>query len=270
MPGIRTILATPIVVLCLVLGACAHPDARAGGASHVAAAGDNAGMSAQADPENFEAQAREVFGTKALARADLPDRSLDSDLLYKFLLAEIAGQRGDYQIAAKAYLDMAKTTRDPRIARRATEVALYGRYSDMAVEAAKLWLETEKDSAAARQTLAALYVNGNDLQSAKPLLQQMLAADGDNFGQALGQLYPLLAKHADKNAMLAFKLRTCSAKCVHCAFIAFTPSPRVEARKPHSILSCLKITPRAIVTDRSPESEPIFGGRFIPLELPFV
>jgi len=204
MPGIRTILATPIVVLCLVLGACAHPDARAGGASHVAAAGDNAGMSAQADPENFEAQAREVFGTKALARADLPDRSLDSDLLYKFLLAEIAGQRGDYQIAAKAYLDMAKTTRDPRIARRATEVALYGRYSDMAVEAAKLWLETEKDSAAARQTLAALYVNGNDLQSAKPLLQQMLAADGDNFGQALGQLYPLLAKHADKNAMLAF------------------------------------------------------------------
>jgi len=155
------------------------------------------------DPENFEAQAREVFGTKALSRADLPDRSLDSDLLYKFLLAEIAGQRGDYQLAAKAYLEMAKTTRDPRIARRATEVALYGRYSDIAVEAAKLWLETEKDSAAARQTLAALYVNGNDLQSAKPLLQQMLAADGDNIGQALGQLYPLLVKHADKNAMLA-------------------------------------------------------------------
>ncbi len=201
MPGIRTILATPIVVLCLVLGACAHPGSRAGGASHVAAAGDNAGMSAQADPENFEAQAREVFGTKALS--DLPDRSLDSDLLYKFLLAEIAGQRGDYQLAAKAYLEMAKTTRDPRIARRATEVALYGRYSDIAVEAAKLWLETEKDSAAARQTLAALYVNGNDLQSAKPLLQQMLAADGDNIGQALGQLYPLLVKHADKNAMLA-------------------------------------------------------------------
>ncbi len=112
-------------------------------------------------------------------------------------------QRGNYQIAAQAYLEMARTTRDPRIARRATEVALYGRYPDIAVEAAKLWLATEKDSVAARQTLAALFVNSNDLKSAKPLLQQMLAADGENVGQSLTQLYPLLAKHADKNAVLA-------------------------------------------------------------------
>jgi tetratricopeptide (TPR) repeat protein len=202
MPGIPTIIATPVAVFCLVLGACAHPDARAGGASHVVA-GDNAGMSAQADPENFEAQAREVFGTKALSRADLPDRSLDSELLYKFLLAEIAGQRGDYQVAAQAYLEMAKSTRDPRVARRATEVALYGRYTDIAVAAAKLWMETEKDSAPARQTLAALLVSSNDLQSAKPLLQKMLSADSENLPLAIAQLYPLLSKHADKAAVLA-------------------------------------------------------------------
>lgn len=202
MPGIPPILATPIIVFCLGLGACAHPDARAGHegiASRVAAAD----LSAQADPENFEERAREVFGTKSLPRTDLPDRNLDSDLLYKFLLAEIASQRGNYQIAAQAYLEMAKTTRDPRIARRATEVALYGRYTDIAVEAAKLWLATEKDSTAARQTLVAVLVNSNDLQAAKPLLQQMLAADGDNIGQSLAQLYPLLAKHADKTAVLA-------------------------------------------------------------------
>ena len=203
MPALPPILAAPIVLFCLVLGACAHPDARAGGANRVAAAGADAALSAQADPENFEERAREVFGTKSLSRADLPDRKLDSDLLYKFLLAEIAGQRGNYQIAAQAYLEMAKTTRDPRIARRATEVALYGRYTDIAVEAAKIWLATEKDSTAARQTLASLFVNSNDLQSAKPLLQQMLAADGDNIGPALAQLYASLAKHADKNAVLA-------------------------------------------------------------------
>ena len=204
MLGIPPILVAPIIVFGLLLGACAHPDARAGhegGPSRVAATG--AAVSAQADPENFEAQARQVFGTKALSHTDLPDRSLDSDLLYKFLLAEIAGQRGNYQIAAQAYLEMAKTTRDPRIARRATEVALYGRYTDIAVEAAKLWLATEKDSAAARQTLSALFVDSGDLQSAKPLLQQTLAADGDNIGQSLAQLYPLLSKYADKNAALA-------------------------------------------------------------------
>jgi len=203
MLGLPPILVTPAVVLCLVLGACAHPDARAGHDGGTSLATADAAVSAQSDPENFEAQARQVFGAKALSRTDLPDRSLDSDLLYKFLLAEIAGQRGNYQIAAQAYLEMAKTTRDPRIARRATEVALYGRYTDIAVEAAKLWLATEKDSTAARQTLAALLVDTNDLQSAKPLLQQMLAADGDNIGQSLAQLYPMLAKHADKNAVLA-------------------------------------------------------------------
>jgi len=128
---------------------------------------------------------------------------LDSELLYKFLLAEIAVQHGHYQVAAQTYLDLAKSTRDPRIARRATEVALYGRYTDAALEAAKLWLAAEPDSTAARQTLAALYVNSNDLQAAKPLLQQMLAADGDNIGESLAQLYPLLAKHDDKIAVLA-------------------------------------------------------------------
>lgn len=203
MPGLPPILVTPVVVFCLALGACAHPGARSGHDGGASLATADAAMPAQSDPENLEAQARQVFGTKALSRTDLPDRSLDSDLLYKFLLAEIAGQRGNYQIAAQAYLEMAKTTRDPRIARRATEVALYGRYTDIAMEAAKLWLATEKDSAAARQTLAAIYVNSNDLQSAKPLLQQILAADGDNIGQSLAQLHPLLGKHADKNAVLA-------------------------------------------------------------------
>jgi tetratricopeptide (TPR) repeat protein len=206
MPVIPFTFATPLAVLCLVLGACAHPEARAGhggGANRVAAADTGILLSAQSNSEGFEERARQTLGRKTLPSADLPDRTLDSDILYKFLLAEIAGQRGDYQLAAQTYLEMAKSTRDPRIARRATEVALYGRYISMAVEAAKIWLATDKDSTVARQTLAALFVNSNDLQSAKPLLQQMLAADGSNIGQSLTQLYPLLAKHADKNAILA-------------------------------------------------------------------
>src|SRR3954464_2654126 len=198
MPGLLRISAAPIIALAIALAACAHRDVVAvQDGTHLAAA--DADTSAQAQPENPQPRAREL---KVSAPGVLPERPLDSELLYKFLLAEIAVQHGDYQIAAQAYLDLAKTTRDPRIARRATEVALYGRYTDAALEAAKLWLATEQDSTAARQTLAALYVNSNDLQSAKPLLQQMLAADGDNIGESLAQLYPLLGKHADKWAVL--------------------------------------------------------------------
>lgn len=172
-----------------------------------AASGTNARLDpaydvAQAgDPEGYEQRAREVFGARALPAADLPGRSLDTNLLYKFLLAEIAAQRGDYAVASRAYLEMAKATRDPRIARRATELALYGRNNDAALEAARLWLSVEKGSAAARQTIAALLVNADDLQAAKPLLRDMLAADGKDVGGSLMQLHPLLAKHPDKNAV---------------------------------------------------------------------
>src|SRR6266571_2100693 len=50
------------------------------------------------------------------------------------LLAEIAGQRGNLGLSAQAYVDLAKRTRDPRIARRATEVALYARMNGAAID----------------------------------------------------------------------------------------------------------------------------------------
>lgn len=197
-----------LFAICATLCACAAPGTQAGGAGSVAAGVASAGSvlmeAAQADdPENYEQRAREVLGTRSPSRSDLPSRDLDSDLLYKFLLAEIAAQRGEFQVAAQAYFDMARTTRDPRVARRATELALYGRNNDLALEAARIWLAVEKNSAPARQTVAALLVSANNLQAAKPLLKDMLAADAENVGPALMQLHGLLAKHSDRSAVLA-------------------------------------------------------------------
>jgi tetratricopeptide (TPR) repeat protein len=214
MPSLLPCLVSLLTASCLTLAACAQPGARTGSAAPsdgVMASEASLDWSAQAtDPgersgpeDSFEERARRVFGTQSLSPADLPGRNLDSDLLYKFLLAEIAGQRGSYQIAAQAYLDMARSTRDPRVARRATELALYGKQTDMALEAAKIWLAAEKGSSAARQTLVALFVTTNNLQAARPLLREILAAEGANSGPSLMQLHVLLAKHPDKNAVLA-------------------------------------------------------------------
>lgn len=153
-------------------------------------------LTAQAEEGSLEERARRVFGESAL-----PGRTLDEDLLYKFLLAEIANQRGNTQLAAQAYLDLAKTTRDPRVARRATEVALYAKLNDIALEAARIWLATEKDSSSARQTLATLLVNARDLKAAKPLLAEILAKDRNNVGAALMQLQGMLGRHPDKVAV---------------------------------------------------------------------
>ena len=46
---------------------------------------------------------------------------------------------------------------------------MYGRFNDLALEAASLWVEVEPDSAPARQSLVSVLVNNNKLSDAKPL-----------------------------------------------------------------------------------------------------
>lgn len=131
---------------------------------------------------------------------NLPKAELTRDVLYKFLLAEIAGQRGNVRLAAKAYLELAQSTKDPRLAKRATEIAAYGRFTDLAQEAASVWLDLEPDSMQARQTLVGVLVNSNKLSDAKPYLQKLLAADRERVGASFLQLHPLLARSPDKAA----------------------------------------------------------------------
>ncbi|HUW28100.1 MAG TPA: tetratricopeptide repeat protein, partial [Sulfuriferula sp.] len=132
----------------------------------------------------------------------LPKVELTSQLLYEFLVAEIAGQRGDLQVASEAYLDLAKTTRDPRIAKRATEVAMYAHQAATARAAANLWLDVEPDSLNAQKSLAALLVSDGKLNEARPHLEKLIAAEGSNAGAGFMHLDTLLARQKDKQAAL--------------------------------------------------------------------
>ena len=55
-------------------------------------------------------------GRGAEPSPELPNQDLTGDVLYEFLLGEIAGQRGNLALAAQTYADLAKRTRDPRVA----------------------------------------------------------------------------------------------------------------------------------------------------------
>jgi tetratricopeptide (TPR) repeat protein len=150
---------------------------------------------------SLEDRARALFGDKPL-RGTLPGNELNQELLFKFLVSEIAGQRGNTQLAAQGYLELAKTTRDPRLAKRATELAAFGRLQGLALESAKLWLELDKNNTQARQTVTALLVSNNKLSEAKPYLQALISADG-NVAAGFMQLHSLLGKHPDKAAVLS-------------------------------------------------------------------
>ncbi len=139
----------------------------------------------------------------ALAQSkDIGPKELGSELneptLYDFLLGEIALQRGDLPLAAKTYLDLAKRTRDPRVARRAVEVANQARLPELAVEAARIWQQAEPASAHALQVLAAVLVAAKRVDEAEPVLEKLLSAEGVNRENAFMQLNRLLAGNPDK------------------------------------------------------------------------
>ncbi len=158
---------------------------------------------------------------KAAPRADRKDiKELNEPTLYEFLLGEIALQRGDAQLAAQTYLDLAKRTRDPRVARRAVEVASQARLADLAIEAAKTWHDIEPTSAQALQITAALLVGAKRVEEAEPYLEKLLTSEGVNLENGFLQLNRLVSGNPDKaaNARLVRKLAAKYPQLPHAHF----------------------------------------------------
>lgn len=132
------------------------------------------------------------------AKAD--NAGLTPQELYQFLLAEIAGQRGQLGLSASAFADLAKKTRNAGIARRAAEMSLHARQLDTALESVRLWNELAPDDVAARQTLANVLVATNRLDELSSALVTDLAAEAQP-GPLLLRLNRLLARFPDKLAV---------------------------------------------------------------------
>lgn len=141
-------------------------------------------------------------GIESGARAGQPITELTAEAMYEFLLAEIALQRGQNNVATQAYLDLARRTKDPRVARRAAEVAMHARMPNAAVEAARIWFETDADSEDALRAYSSLLVATGKLDEAEPHLRNLIARKPDGVGEQLQQLGQFLGSNQDKAAVL--------------------------------------------------------------------
>ena len=124
--------------------------------------------------------------------------ALTPKILYQFLLAEIAIGRGQLPLAAAAYADLAKSTRDPRIARRAAEVAYFARQPQLSLNAAKIWYEADPDSIQAKQAYWSLLANMGKADQLAEVLARVVAAETDKRGEVLMQLGRMLSRLEDK------------------------------------------------------------------------
>lgn len=69
--------------------------------------------------------------------------SLSGEFVYKYLIGEIAGQRGQFDLASSLFLDLAKTSQDSRLAERAAKTAVMGNDGRTALDAANLWSQLD-------------------------------------------------------------------------------------------------------------------------------
>ena len=134
------------------------------------------------------------------AGADLlPAVVLTRDILFKLLSADLAYQRGQWKIAYGITIRVAKQTRDPRIARRAAEIAIGAKQPAEAMAAVRLWHELAPNSEDATKYYLGFVLIGDDLAEAKPILVQRLKeANPQVRGILMFHIQRLLAGTKDK------------------------------------------------------------------------
>lgn len=190
--------AFAIVTLAGLLSACTPPlrqDAPAVAAAPSVAAPEPA----DADAEAAEAPALDQH---------LPNVALTKDLLYKLLKAEIEFRKGNWQAPYLTMLAAARQTRDPRLAQRATEMALAAKQGEQTLAAIRLWRELAPDSEEAAQYYLGFVILSDNLAEAEPIFRQRLAAAAPaERGLAMFHVQQFLARAKDKAAAAAMTER---------------------------------------------------------------
>lgn len=148
------------------------------------------------------ATAQPVSGTESGDDArdgKLPKVELSSDLLYKLTKAEMEFKSGQWQGPYVTMMVAAQQTRDPRLARRASEMALAAKQGGEALAAIRLWRELAPESDEATQFFLGFVVLTDKIEEAEPIFAERLAnAPAGARGVALFQMQQILARANDK------------------------------------------------------------------------
>ena len=132
----------------------------------------------------------------------LPNIELGPEIMNELLVAEVALQRAQYGDAVQLYARLARQTRDPRLADRATRIAVFARDYQVGLEMAQLWMELAPADVEGRQILTALQVKAGDYDAAVASLESVLAQAGDDEQGRYLLMIRLLGRDQEKDGAL--------------------------------------------------------------------
>lgn len=183
-----------IATLWVLLSACVATPKRPGDAEEPV----KASVKSVAEPAKSRGKAVELS-------------SIDPDVMYMMMTAELAGQRGRYDIALEGYLEAAKRVKDPRFAERAAMIALYLKDTAKTDEAVRLWLSYDRNNQSALKIAAwSALMSGNKKNSVE-YLDTLLRLNPAGFEKTALELASMLQKEG-KNEDVYGVLNDLSAK----------------------------------------------------------
>ena len=157
---------------------------------------------------NFSVYAEDKNEKNEIFDENLPAAisSANAEFVYKFLLAEIATQRGDLNSAGHIYLDLAKLTKSIPLAERATRIAGSARNGRLAMDSANVWQKLDKVSIEPKRILAELFITSGNLAKARPLIKTLLKKEDKTRAEGFLYLNKILSQVENKKNALRFIL----------------------------------------------------------------
>jgi len=148
--------------------------------------------------------ARDLAQTLAPAASEREDAApattgIAPDVLYRLLAAELAAQRGQYEVAGTTLLDVARETQDARLAQRAFQLFMINRDFARAFAAARQWARLAPTDQQASAALLALIANSGQTEGLAEALTQRIA-QADDKDAAIAQAAGVVSRLRDKEA----------------------------------------------------------------------
>ncbi|MFV0284166.1 MAG: tetratricopeptide repeat protein [Castellaniella sp.] len=130
-----------------------------------------------------------------------PAVNLTPELLYRLLVAELSAQNEQYDDAAQQLLSLARDTLDPRLARRAFQMAMTGRNLALALRTAREWAALDPSNPEAVAASLALSASSGQTDGLARTLSRRIASASDQ-DRAIVQAVGIVSKMTDKRLAL--------------------------------------------------------------------
>lgn len=142
------------------------------------------------------ALATPAFAQYPMSMPQINDRAV----VMGILAAEFALQSGDVATAANTYYEVAKRSRDAKVAERAVDLLLRARRLDEAKEITALWQAADNSAARPNQIALALALNSQDEVRAMDAVSKIVALPAEVRDVAIMDAARQLAQYRDRDA----------------------------------------------------------------------